>query len=141
MEEIKELTVVGYKAADGTVFKLQEECRKYEESAKGVLMAKYAKYIVKKTDECELFRCGNEDSESVDLYKVTPESIDILRQILILDRYTNTPNNTRILDNINPTSIDFLIIYRGYDRDAFCIMGSIGSYIQELINLKEELCN
>ena len=141
MEEIKELTVVGYKATDGTKFKSQEECRKYEDSAKGVLMAKYAKYLVKKTTECEIFSCGSDDMESLDLYEVTPESIDVLRQILILERYPNTPGNNAKLDSIDPAGVDFLLIYRGYERDSFYIMGSVESYIQKLRDLKQELCD
>lgn len=139
MKEVKELRVVGYEANDGTIFTRQEECIKYENSAKGVVSAKYNKYIVKKTNECELFKCGNEDEDSVDLYKVTPESIDILRQLLILDKYTNTSRNNEFLDNIDYYSKDLLIIYRGYERDNYCIMGSLNSYIQQFNNLKQ-LC-
>lgn len=131
--------MVGYKATDGTTFKLREECQKYEESAKGVLMTKYAKYNVRKTHECDLFNCGSEDDECIDLYTVTPESIDLLRQILILDGYANTPSNIAKLDAINPNVIDFLIIYRGYEREFFHIMGSIESYIQKFRDLEKEL--
>ena len=43
--------VITYKAADGTIFNDQEECKKYEKSAEGVMKARYK--------ECLLYEFGD----------------------------------------------------------------------------------
>lgn len=64
-----------YEAVDGTAFKDEEECRKYEQSAKGVLISKYLPLVVDVTTEYKLFGCGEEDY-TVELIKIE-ESKDI----------------------------------------------------------------
>ena len=60
--EVKE-TFTGWEAIDGTFFDDKAECKKYEESAKGVLRGKLAKLIVnKKYNGWELLG-GYEDNQ------------------------------------------------------------------------------
>ena len=50
MKEIKRTRtveeVVGYEASDGTRFNNQEECKKYEETAKGVIFNEFKRLII-----------------------------------------------------------------------------------------------
>ena len=61
-ERVQKYTV--YEALDGTEFNDKAECEKYDESAKGVLMARIAKLIVGKGDAWDIMG-GYEDHDVV----------------------------------------------------------------------------
>lgn len=69
-KEIKSYKTM-YVANDGTEFSSEEECRKYDESAKGVIFAKYNKLILGKTDESALY--DGSDEHEIDVVKPTCE--------------------------------------------------------------------
>lgn len=72
-----------YEAVDGTTFKNEEECRKYELSAKGVLISKYLPLVVDVTTEYKLFSCG-EEGYTTELVKIEEsEDIDTVMQLWI----------------------------------------------------------
>ena len=89
MKEIKtERTVydIMYEAVDGTTFRSQEECAKYEESALGVLRAKLKKLIVNdQYDGWELMG-GNEDNKILAVKMETEEDKDTVLQNYYLDQ-------------------------------------------------------
>ena len=47
--------VIRYKAIDGTIFSSEEECRKYENTCKCILNAKYKDYIIVSDIEYNIF--------------------------------------------------------------------------------------
>lgn len=59
--------VTGYEAMDGTLFKTEEECKKYEESAEGVITAQFRQLVVGgvfvETCIWENYGYGNDDWE------------------------------------------------------------------------------
>ena len=85
-EEIKrEVTDVNisYEALDGTVFTSEEECLKYEETAKCVIRAKVNKLITSK-DKNAWEILGGLDDHTITAFKPTSqEEADLLKQFFI----------------------------------------------------------
>lgn len=131
-------------ANDGTEFSNAEECKKYDESAKGVLFAKYRPIVVKESDEYEMF--GGSDDNIVDIVKLdTAEKRDLILQILLLENpYYKEEQHTTRFENIVKlldkalAEKDFVFIYRGYDRDCFGWDGSLNGRIEEIKKVCEE---
>ena len=67
-KEIKSYKTI-YVANDGTEFSSEEECKKYDESAKGIIFSRYNKLILCKTDEYALYY----DEHEIDIVKPTCE--------------------------------------------------------------------
>lgn len=84
MKEIKQTyQVTKYQAEDGTIFDTKEECKKYDESAKCVLLGKYNDLVIRQTNcdsLCSSF--GGSDDYGVDIVKVnTKEDVDLILQL------------------------------------------------------------
>lgn len=69
-KEIKSYKTM-YVANDGTEFSSEEECCKYDESAKGIIFSRYNKLILGKTDEDALYY--GSDEHEIDIVKPTCE--------------------------------------------------------------------
>lgn len=82
-KEVVTKVVEGYEAMDGTMFADQEECKKYEQSAKGVLRGRLKKITIKTELECNIFNSGGEN----EVWVTKPQSeadIDTIRQLYYL---------------------------------------------------------
>lgn len=121
-------TICGWEAIDGTFFENKEECKKYENSAKTVILAKYNKLVVKSGSEEELFYIGCGDN-IVDIVKISKYSdIDVILQLYTLINGTpsedslnkQTERCERALD-----TRDYLFISRGYNDDYFWVMDTL----------------
>lgn len=121
-------TICGWEAIDGTFFENKEECKKYENSAKTVILAKYNKLVIKSGSEEELFYIGCGDN-IVDIVKISKYSdIDVILQLYTLINGTpsedslnkQTERCERALD-----TRDYLFISRGYDDDYFWVMDTL----------------
>lgn len=133
--EVKELF---YEASDGTTFKDKSECKKYEESAKCVLLTKYKPLVVKESNPEELFHTGSEEEE-LDVIKIAKEEdIDIVMQLYF---YYNPSEYSKerapkIKDLLARalTENDLVIIYRGYydDMNSFWIQGTLNSIFEKI---------
>lgn len=130
-------TVCGWEAIDGTFFENKEECKKYENSAKTVILAKYNKLVIKSGSEEELFYIGCGDN-IVDIVKISKYSdIDIILQLYTLINGTpsedslnkQTERCERALD-----TRDYLFISRGYDDDYFWVMDTLTDRLNYIAN-------
>lgn len=79
---VKELS--HYLAIDGTIFYHEEECRKYEESAKGVLRGKLKKITVAEYNAWDLMG-GYEDNEVLAVKVDSEKDADTLIQNVYFD--------------------------------------------------------
>lgn len=78
-------TFTYYEAADGTVFDYEEECRKYENSALGVLRGRVSKLIVsEKTNAWDLMG-GYDDNAVVAVAMPKEEDVNTLLQMIYLE--------------------------------------------------------
>lgn len=140
MKEIikeKKSTYTAYLAIDGTEFTSKEECQKYENTAKCLLLTKY-KPLVKRTDsEYNIFNTGCDEFMIDILHPLTLESdIDIIIQLYSLYNYTREndyyDNVKKKLEEYLKTK-DTILIARGtaYDGyDNFYILTTL----QEILN-------
>ena len=81
--EIEKVTkVTRYEAIDGTTFTTEEECVKYEDTAKCVLLIKYKPLVKRAASECDIFNTGS-DEYMIDIlqYLSSESDIDILIQL------------------------------------------------------------
>ena len=73
-----------YEAVDGTHFRTKEECKKYEDSAKCVLLTKYNHMVIKNIAEYDLHLAGSEEY-MLDIVKIdSEEDIYIIMQLYAL---------------------------------------------------------
>ena len=146
MKEIKEEVihksyVTKYEALDGTVFDDSEECKKYEASAKGMLLAKYRELEIKMISEYNLFGVGSEEYY-VSIVKLRDESdVDLMTQLYCLfnPRYENDESRIKEARDVFRNAVeteDFLIINRGCDydqHDSFWIFGLLTDTLNSII--------
>lgn len=140
--------VVTYKnvwvANDGTEFAAEEECRKYDESAKGVLMAKYAQHLVKESDEDTFFGVGS-DERPIEVIFVENEQIaDILLQIFLMEHpyfleEDHKESFAKITRDVHDAIGDYMLIGRGFEYDCFWFYGSRKSIIEKIEKNFEDL--
>ena len=86
MEKIKETTyITKYKAIDGTIFISEDECRKYESSAKGVVSWRFRKLII--SDEYNAWDLlGGDDDHVIFAVEVKSlEDIDVVLHFLFME--------------------------------------------------------
>lgn len=129
-----------YVANDGTEFNNEDECRKYDDSAKGVLNAMLRKIMVKDcTEEC-LFGVGSCDN-TMEIYRPTSDDDKktIMQMYLLANSHVSERSELHhyieraegLIDRAIKES-DYLFIGRGYDYDGFWIEGTLHS-VQESI--------
>lgn len=141
--EIEKITkVTHYEAIDGTTFTTKEECVRYEESAKCVLLSRYKGMVVKQTNEDAFYKAGSDEFE-LDIVKLKDDSsINIIMQLY---HYYNTGEYAKThAESVEKSCAraleedDFLIIYRGdsYD-DRFWVRGTRNELFEHI----NSICN
>ena len=75
-------TYTVYQAIDGTEFNSKEECQKYEDTAKCLLLNKYKPLVKRTASEYDIFNTGS-DEYMIDIlqYLSSESAIDILIQL------------------------------------------------------------
>ena len=135
IKEEKKYTVEVFEAVDGTRFSDKSECEVYERSAKCLLLSKYNKLVVNKSNEYSIFGCGSEE-DCIDIIKIScKEDIDVIMQTIgVIHPNMLNECNKEIYDKYYNTLIkayeenDLVFIYRGYD-DSFCVEGTLSNRI------------
>ena len=124
--EIEKVTkVTRYEAIDGTTFTTEEECVKYEDTAKCVLLTKYKPLVKRTASECDIFNTGS-DEYMIDIlqYLSSESDIDILIQLHRL--YCSSRNfNDDFYDKMRSKlekclkNRDIVLIGRGTEYDGY----------------------
>ena len=90
-----------YEAIDGTQFFDMEECRKYEQSAAGILLERLKKYEINRGSEYDIFDIGSEEWE---VRVVVGDCSDIVNQLIMIfypnREYVKYPSDTPILVHV-----------------------------------------
>lgn len=142
---MKEITItktwneVIYQAIDGTKFTSKDECIKYDNTAKAVIMSEYNELIISRTNEYELLGMGNSDT-SIDVVGVKNyEDVQVVKKALIynnqwLTEETSKDRLTHMYNLIREAEIKQtpLIVDRGYENDNFWITNTITGVIDKL---------
>jgi hypothetical protein len=131
-----------YAAMDGTEFNTIEECRKYENSAKCVLLAKYKEYCdVIESNEEDIFYVGSCDN-TIDIVKMNkPEAVSVILQLISLYNPNSCKgdmdNRLKMLQEYYEKGSTFFIS-RGYDEDEFWLL----KYdLEDRLNHIAKMCN
>lgn len=147
MKEIKK-TIESYKyvyvAIDGTEFEDKEECSKYEQSAKGLLLGKYWPLVLKQKTEFEIFGAGNDDS-MISIVKLKSQAdADIVLQLYCLNNPSMTKDDRKkdlekITSRIRKAAEekDCIFIGHGYEGDDFWFAGTKNEHINCLNKICE----
>lgn len=88
MKEVKEERKVFdtlYEAVDGTKFTSKEECQKYEESAKGVLKARFMKLVEYSDIESNIFSSGSDETTLYGVRLEEEKDKDVVLQLYLID--------------------------------------------------------
>lgn len=148
MKEIKQTyQVTKYQAEDGTIFDTKEECQKYDESAKCVLLGKYNDLVIRQTDcynLCDPF--GGSEDYGVDIVKVnTKEDVDLILQLVYFysprlheeDKHEIEVKITKTVNSALTSDSHILFIGRGFPGDEdFCVLVTK----ENLIDTIEQYC-
>lgn len=131
MKEIKQEHIVKtydiyYEAADGTRFTSREECKKYEESAKGVLKSKFMKLVVYSGNEEDILGAGSSDSILYGVKLNKEKDKDIVLQLYILDHPYITEeehkrwlNRAKDLIELAYKEKDILLVEENYEGSLY----------------------
>ncbi len=128
MKEItkeKKSTYTVYQAIDGTEFNSKEECQKYEDTAKCLLLTKYKPLVKRTTSEYDIFNTGS-DEYMIDIlqYLSSESDIDILIQLNRL-YCSGRKLNDDFYDNMRSKlekclkNKDVILIGRGTEYDGY----------------------
>ena len=124
--EIEKVTkVTRYEAIDGTTFTTEEECVKYEDTAKCVLLTKYKPLVKRTASECDIFNTGS-DEYMIDIlqYLSSESDIDILIQLHKLycsSRNLNDDFYNKMRSKLEKClkNRDIVLIGRGTEYDSY----------------------
>ena len=133
---VEEVVRVEYVAEDGTVFRNEDECRKYEESALFVVRQRLKRLNKKYASQYSLFDSGYDDNE-IEIFDIqTQEDLDNLKKYLHLTLSMHKSYHVKgcleYFDNV--TTGHEVIVFWGCDKD-WCNTfgdGSLEAYIDVL---------
>lgn len=127
MKEItkeKKSTYTVYQAVDGTEFNSKEECQKYEDTAKCLLLTKYKPLVKRTVNEYGIFNTGS-DEYMIDIlqYLSSESDIDILIQLhrLYCSRKLNDEYYVDMRNKLEKClkNRDIVLIGRGTEYDGY----------------------
>ena len=114
-----------YQAIDGTEFNSKEECQKYEDTAKCLLLTKYKPLVKRTVSEYDIFNTGSDEFMIDILQCLSSESdIDILIQLNRL-YYSGRKLDDDFYDNMRSKlekclkNRDVILIGRGTEYDGY----------------------
>ena len=106
-----------YVATDGTEFYSEDECRAYEQSAKGVLKTRLKKFALSVSTECDLFNGSGSDENTT--YVVVPKSeaeVQVIHQLIHLMSYGDKERQTERVEVGK-----LVIVMIGYQDDGLWV--------------------
>jgi predicted RNA-binding protein Jag len=136
-----------YVANDGTEFTTEEQCKKYDESAYGVLSAKYKELIVNTDVESGFFGFGS-DEATIEIVRVKDEKdADVVMQMLFfINQHLSAIDNKfdYVIERCKmllerAMKGELLVIDRGYDyEEGFWFVGTDQSMKDEISRICKE---
>jgi hypothetical protein len=133
-----------YEAADGTEFINYEECKKYEDSALGVVRGNITKLIVGRADDAWDLMGGNDDNSVIAIRMYCAADVNLVKQLFLLEHpYYNEDESKELkqkkFDIIDTAynNNDAVLFGINCDRDYYFI-NSRQNIIDNLNNLAKE---
>lgn len=119
----KKSTYTVYQAIDGTEFNNREECQKYEDTAKCLLLTKYKPLVKRTVNEYDIFNTGSDEYTIDILYPLATESS--INTLIQLCRLYNGERETGYYDNMKNKLEEYLktkdtiLIGRGSEYEGY----------------------
>lgn len=143
VKEVKTTSIITvYQAIDGSEFNSKEECLKYEDTAKCLLLTKYKPLVKRTASEYDIFNTGSEEYMIDILQPLSSEAdIDILIQLSRL-YYSGRKSDDAFYDKMRSKlekclkNRDIVLIGRGteYDNDdSFYITSTLQTIINNIV--------
>lgn len=125
-ETITREIIDGYEASDGTLFGNEEECRKYEQTAKGVCFEAVKKYMLGSCTEMDFTEYGSDECY-IEFFEVP--DMDAAKAIAqyVLIRTDDKKLVQKVIDRIGKR----LMLSWNYDKD-FCWVFDVDGYKEML---------
>ena len=121
-EVIKERTNVEkykvYQASDGTEFINYEECRKYEDSALGVVRGNISKLVVGRSNDAWELMGGNNDNSIIAIKMNCAADVDLVKHLFLLEHPYYDEESRQLLKQEK-----FNIIENAYDNNDVVLFG------------------
>ena len=148
MKKIQKETKMYYDvfvANDGTEFRTEEDCKKYDESAYGVLNAKYKKLVINTDVEEGFFGFGGCDA-TIEIVRVKDEkdADTVMQMLFFINPHLKNEGMEHIVERDNAlveraTKGELLVIDRGYDyEEGFWFVGTDQSMKDEIDRICKE---
>lgn len=139
-EVVKERTHVEkykvYQAPDGTEFMNYEECRKYEDSALGVVRGNVAKLVIGRTDDAWKLMGGNDDNSVIAIKMNCAADVDLVKQLFLLEHpYYNEDERKELKQE------KFDIIDTAYNNNDVVLFGINCDGDYYFINSRQNIIN
>ena len=146
VERIRKSYETIYVANDGNEFYSEDECRKYEMSALGVVSEKYKRLVKSTTTSYDLFNTGTED-DTIDIVRISTDADKdvVLQYLFICEGAKDEEERNRIskkaipfLDKAMETN-DFLLVYSGvWDITVTYIVGTYNGVVERMSKAVED---
>lgn len=125
-----------YQASDGAEFINYEECRKYEDSALGVVRGNVAKLIVGRTDDAWELMGGNDDNSVIAIKMNCAADVDLVKQLFLLEHpYYNDDERKELKQK------KFAIIEDAYNNNDVVLFGINCDGDYYFINSRQNIIN
>ena len=139
MEEVKKPKTVyetKYIASDGTEFSVKEECIKYEESLKCVLLTGLKSLIVKTTTECTIFGTGSDEDDSVIAIKLNDAEGKVKLMNYLSHEYQGYSSYASKMIEVNKRYQigETYFIYVGWNFETFYCLGTVKEIVNRIKN-------
>lgn len=117
-----------YEAVDGTRFDSKEECLRYENSAKGVLKARFMKLVEYSDSEYNILGAGSDDNTLYGVKLKKEKDKDTVLQLYLLDsphllkeKDNKWVNRAKDLIEFAYKEKDILLVGENYEGDFFIV--------------------
>lgn len=133
--------ITGYRATDGTEFKEKEECVKYEQTCKCVIMSAYQKLVKGTISEYDLIGFTGCDDFYYDIVK--PENADeleILNKALKFNYSGSSLTDSSLIGKVLLVGKDYEDCLTGWTGDLSRLIDEINENVNKVLT-KEENAN
>lgn len=124
-----------YEAVDGTAFISEEECRKYEESARIIMWPRFSKLVIATSNEYDLFGVGSDECTVYVIKVSSQKDVDtVLHYYTLVDNWliSTEDKGASIINKLSKqleaalSSNGIIYIGKNYEDDLYLIDSHIG---------------
>lgn len=123
-----------FKATDGTLFRSEEDCKKYEETLECIVQSRYNKLVVKETSACDMFYYGS-DEDYIDIVFIKDEKDKeaVIQQDFLQFQKQTEYMKQRAADISSRLVVgEYNLVDRGFEKDRAWPLGTIDNVVSDI---------